>query len=649
MQKCPHPLVSLRVPTSTKREPNPKQFICKKVSAGSRHTLYLMIDCSKNLEKEVIEKTEDDDDYDDEKPPKAKPKRQRKLLISGLNHVALCEEAGFDTPVEIPWDESFDRPADCFAGRGTSFVVTKRGHVYSWGFGRYGVLGHGDSLTLSMPRRITSLDRHVISKVSVGAFHAVALTDENKVFSWGRNNKGQLGICPPNSTSEESFPIQVTFPQNVAKAKFIDIACGFEHSIVLIKQHAKQDFTDETFVFGWGDYSKGQLGSGDAERHFQPQENRYVTKLQKKLGATIKRIVAGGFHNLALLEMSGQVIAWGGNEYGQCGFGNQFDATEPKLINNLEKVTDLSAGLRHSAAIVETKSIDVYTWGYNGFGELGLSDTEIRLQPTKISAIKNSRVLQISCGDRHMSLITSHRPLYAKELPALKPYFRILEEEGRHRLILRKLKVNLIKEGLEPNLIDDPNAPLPNQMGYATEEIKNEPYEKGLRYCLDTFQDKYDWRRKALEACFECFMPNKHLKKVCLSCARNCLSSFRLRPYIRNRNKGDTCDCRVHSGMCVSKWSVIRKAFDDIASVEDKCIGPNQIRGLLKGLRSPFPVESADIDDCLSILANGVGEVEETPRIKAVAFEKWYRKYYDEPEQVDVLPNIDAVPGLDDL
>lgn len=82
-----------------------------------------------------------------------------------------------------------------------------------------------------------------------------------------------------------------------------------------------------------------------------------------------------------------------------------------------------------------------------------------------------------------------------------------------------------------------------------------------------------------------------------------------------------------------------------MASVDDKCIGPNQVRQLLKVLRSPFPVESADIDDCLSVIADGVGEDEEAPRIKPVVFEKWYRKYYDEPEPKDIPANVAEVEG----
>ena len=77
----------------------------------------------------------------------------------------------------------------------------------------------------------------------------------------------------------------------------------------------------------------------------------------------------------------------------------------------------------------------------------------------------------------------------------------------------------------------------------------------------------------------------------------------------------------------------MRAAFDKLIA-DDKCIGPNQVRGLLKTLRAPYPVEGADVEDCLLNLAEG-REDEDKPRIKAVPFEKWYRKYFDEQKGGD--------------
>jgi len=102
---------------------------------------------------------------------------------------------------------------------------------------------------------------------------------------------------------------------------------------------------------------------------------------------------------------------------------------------------------------------------------------------------------------------------------------------------------------------------------------------------------------------------------------------YKLIPYVRSRSSQEKCDCRS-SGLCQCAYSTIRAQFDKMAA-DDKCIGPNQVRDLLKVLKIPYPVEGADVEDCLLTLAEG-REDETYPRIAPVPFESWYRKYYDE-------------------
>jgi hypothetical protein len=59
------------------------------------------------------------------------------------------------------------------------------------------------------------------------------------------------------------------------------------------------------------------------------------------------------------------------------------------------------------------------------------------------------------------------------------------------------------------------------------------------------------------------------------------------------------------------------------------------VRDLLKVLKIPYPVEGADVEDCLLTLAEG-REDETFPRIAPVQFESWYRKYYDEGVEEDI-------------
>ena len=353
------------------------------------------------------------------------PPRKTKVLSTGLNQVGLCEEKGHEEPVEVNIEFQYDRdrPISVVAGRGTSFIITEQGALYSYGCNKFGVLGHENTNNIQTPLRVAPLLRKVIIKVATGHAHTMALTDYDEVFSWGKNDKGQLGLG--FESSHEVKVTQVTFG-NLAKFQVTDISCGHGHSLALVITKNKFGLM-ESFVYAWGDESRGQLGSGDAVYRMRPQENRWLSKYLATLHVSIESIHAGGYHNLVLLKGSGQVVAWGANEYGQLGSGFQWDDPTPKIINNLRGVVHLSAGLRHNIAACESSAVEVFSWGYNGSGELGLGDTDLRLQPTHITAIKNTTVLAVSCGERHSVIVTSPRPVTAKEDAALKPYFKILE------------------------------------------------------------------------------------------------------------------------------------------------------------------------------------------------------------------------------
>lgn len=95
----------------------------------------------------------------------------------------------------------------------------------------------------------------------------------------------------------------------------------------------------------------------------------------------IKEICCGHCHTLAI-TVHGQVYAWGLNESGQLGLGPEAPPAvrRPVLNSYLQNIVKLSAGNEHSLAI--TKSGDLYIWG--GGGLTGLGDNEQRNVPTKM-------------------------------------------------------------------------------------------------------------------------------------------------------------------------------------------------------------------------------------------------------------------------
>ncbi|MBD63684.1 MAG: hypothetical protein CME62_00625 [Halobacteriovoraceae bacterium] len=103
----------------------------------------------------------------------------------------------------------------------------------------------------------------------------------------------------------------------------------------------------------------------------------YCRKKENPLIAT--QVVTGGFHTCAIYK-EGTVRCWGQNNLGQLGLGHvnnigddESILSEPLLAID-EKVIDLSAGMNHSCAVLESGK--VLCWGDNSKGQLGLGHTD---------------------------------------------------------------------------------------------------------------------------------------------------------------------------------------------------------------------------------------------------------------------------------
>jgi alpha-tubulin suppressor-like RCC1 family protein len=80
------------------------------------------------------------------------------------------------------------------AGELSAAALTADGRVYTWGYGKDGQGGHGDtSVHNTMPRVVAALADKRIVGVSCGEGHTAAVTDTGALYMWGRGREGQLG------------------------------------------------------------------------------------------------------------------------------------------------------------------------------------------------------------------------------------------------------------------------------------------------------------------------------------------------------------------------------------------------------------------------------------------------------------------------
>ena len=79
------------------------------------------------------------------------------------------------------------------AGGDHSLALTADGAVRSWGWGRSGQLGHGDQQRQLLPKKVEAFAGQRVVAVSAGSVHSLARTADGAVWSWGFGRFGRLG------------------------------------------------------------------------------------------------------------------------------------------------------------------------------------------------------------------------------------------------------------------------------------------------------------------------------------------------------------------------------------------------------------------------------------------------------------------------
>lgn len=158
------------------------------------------------------------------------------------------------------------------------------------------------------------------------------------------------------------------------------VSCGEAHTLAL---------GADGRVYAWGVGSSGQLGTGDRQPRDQPAALRALG------GRRVQAVACGARHSLALADAGGAVLAWGGNELGQLG-GRGADVLLPAevALPPALSVASVAAGCSHSALLGSRG--EVYTWGCNAWGQLGLGDRLPRERPTRVRGLPAVRAL--ACG-----------------------------------------------------------------------------------------------------------------------------------------------------------------------------------------------------------------------------------------------------------
>ena len=135
----------------------------------------------------------------------------------------------------------------------------------------------------------------------------------------------------------------------------------------------------------WGSNDDGELGTGDKTDRRIPAavEDSAGTLANIKKIAT--RQSEGGEFACALLN-DGTAKCWGYNGYGQLGVGGTTEKLVATTVSALNNVKDIDIGGHASGGFACALLNDgtAKCWGYNGYGQLGVGDTVQRSTPITV-------------------------------------------------------------------------------------------------------------------------------------------------------------------------------------------------------------------------------------------------------------------------
>ncbi len=267
--------------------------------------------------------------------------------------------------------------------------------VYCWGQNPWGQLGIGgdatNRVTKDKPTEVTKLSDLNPTAITAGRFHSCAISNDDLVYCWGWDHYGQLG-----NRENNGYELEPVIGKDENGEEYLiearEIAAGSDHTCAL----ANED------VWCWGGNQFGQLGVSNQGVN---QIEQSPTPLLVLEGGT--KLSAGGFNTCAI--KNGQVICWGSNHKFTRAISDpqkpevSWVVSRPTTINGLKDATDIAVGGNHMCAIADGGK--VFCWGRNKDGQLGIGSRKDKEAPTEVIGLSNAT--EITAGYKHTCAIAN--------------------------------------------------------------------------------------------------------------------------------------------------------------------------------------------------------------------------------------------------
>jgi alpha-tubulin suppressor-like RCC1 family protein len=293
----------------------------------------------------------------------------------------------------LAWGE---KVTDIKSGLEHCLLLTSKGRVFSAASssedyptkGQLGVAGltwaNRPNGPYDQPHEVPTLRGFDIKQIAAGDYHSMVLDEEGRVFGFGDNATGQLGIAPDlGSTSVDVpslLPINQLYTGTGQSPRVTSIAAGGLNSFFTVDASKRpasaaaeptseitragdtSPVTADTWACGEGIH--GSLGTGkwthisESPTKIKALSNlrEFDEKTQKVVPIRLSRLSVGSTHAAAVMDNAtsvsvtaqssehdtnygADVLWWGGNEHYQLGTGKRNNVAAPMYIGPLDRVS----------------------------------------------------------------------------------------------------------------------------------------------------------------------------------------------------------------------------------------------------------------------------------------------------------------------
>lgn len=341
--------------------------------------------------------------------------KDRPLYSWGINtygQLAQSDTIARSSPVQVGSQSNWYL-FDCASG---AVVSTKtNGTLWSWGYNAFGQLGQNNAgVSLSSPVQVGSLTTWL--KVACAEYASYAIKTDGTLWSWGRNQYGQLGQNIADTISRSS-PVQVGSQTNwslvsanlnnmgaiktdgtlwmcgkndfgqIGDITYINrsspVQIGTQTTWATVSLGNSFGFTLATktngTLWGWGYNGLGNLGIG--------VDGTIVTSpVQVGALTTWASVSAGGLAAIAI-KTDGTIWGWGRNDSGQLGQNNIINKSSPVQIGSIAAWSKVSIKANTALAIKTDGAL--WGWGNGSAGTLGQNSSADMSSPVQVGSNKN--------------------------------------------------------------------------------------------------------------------------------------------------------------------------------------------------------------------------------------------------------------------